>query len=183
MQLQMFTRPLSKITWCAFGMFQKAIFSLLLHIRPMAADWGELYKRGDHGNTFVVPLCYAGRTADDFKQESVLKAWSSGWSPWACGVITIIFLLLIELEPRWSRVGNVRYLQFTLACFWSANEKEHTGCFVLLQSQTWNIDPSVSILPMLLVPVFCFLVQNTTDSRLMILIIFHIGFSAEESPL
>lgn len=48
----------------------------------MAAYWGELYKHRDHGNTFVVALCYAGRTPDDFKQESGpngRKLWPYPW--------------------------------------------------------------------------------------------------------
>lgn len=96
MQLQMFTRPLSKITRCAFGMFQKAIFLLLLHIRPMAADRGELYKRRDHGNTFVVALCYAGRTADDFKQESGPHGRGLWPDPWV-GLREILVKILLEL--------------------------------------------------------------------------------------
>lgn len=61
----------------------------------MAADWGELYKHRDRGNTFVVALCYAGRTPDDFKQEpgpNGRKLWPDPW----VGLREIFVKILLE---------------------------------------------------------------------------------------
>lgn len=126
MQLQMFTRPLSEITWRAFGMFQKAIFLLLLHIRPMAA---ELYKCRDHGNSFVLAL--------NFKQESGPHGRGSGLIP---GLVSEKYL------SRYS-------LRLWCHCYYFS-APDWVGASLISNRKRFSIYSSARILPTLLVPFF-----------------------------